>query len=69
MVMSKLTIVLRKVIDPAEEIDGLTVPFYEVYRDWGNSQALLAYSCQTEPEAWEYLAYICSIRAKEPPIL
>lgn len=67
--MSELTIVLKKVIDPAEEVEGLTVPFYEVYRDWGNGSPYLSYWCQTEPEAWRYLASICEIRAKEAPIL
>jgi hypothetical protein len=69
--MSKLTItiVLRKVLDPAEEVEGLTVPFYAVYRDWGTNSHYLAFWCQTEAEAWRYLASICEIRAKEPPIL
>jgi len=69
--MSKLTIVIEKVLDPAEvrEEVGLTVPFYAVYRDWGTGSPYLAYWCQTEPEAWRYLASICEIRAKEAPIL
>lgn len=67
--MSKLTIVIEKVIDPAEEVEGLKVPFYAIYRDWGTDSPYLAFWCQTEPEAWRYLASICAIRAKEAPIL
>ena len=67
--MSKLTIVIEKVLDPAEEVEGLKVPFYTVYRDWGSKYPYLSFCCQTEPEAWEYLASLCMLRSKQPPII